>query len=153
MAMRRIPKNVSSVTRTIPSRAFLRSFAMPGSGRSLRLSATNLFDRSLQILHEIRRDPSFCVRVRADRHRDSPGEGAGDSASLPSRRAMDPGMLEQDPVFRRSGAGAEGAEQGPLRAEQLNGPRGRAGKLLDAPGKSHKPGRDYRARELGDVWC
>jgi len=71
-------------------------------GRSFRLPTADFKDGGIEAAKEIRRDSSFRVCVRARRHRDASGEGAGDRTALPRRRAMDERMLEQYSMLRGS---------------------------------------------------
>src|SRR3989442_12563279 len=148
-----VPKNVSSASRSFSVATVSRRRVARRPRRFVRFAAMNFFDRAFEVRQEIGPDRALRVRVGSGRERYLGGERARDRASLPRWRAVDPGMLEEHPMFRRPGPGPQMAKQGALRTEELDRPGGRPREVLDATREGDEPGREDRTRDGGDVRC
>src|SRR5438132_58792 len=148
-----VPKNVSSASRSFSVATFFRRRVAVCPCRFVRFAAMNFFDRAFEVLQEFGPDRALRIRVGSGRERDLCGERTRDRASLPRWRAVDPGMLKENSMFRRPGPGPQMAKQRPLGTEELDRPGGRPREVLDATREGDEPGREDWTRDGGDIRC
>lgn len=96
-------------------------------------------------------DESFGEDVGFDGDGEGRGEGAGASSTLGARRAVDEWVLEEDAVLGGPAAFFFEAEQGFLRAEELDGGGGQHGEVFESSGEGDEAGADEGSGEGAEV--